>query len=229
MFHFDSRTVKKFTLSQNWNWLAPGLKSGRMARQRGIFDRTWLWVLLAIVLVGGGFMLFDHWRARHEASHDAVILAAGARYGVDPALVKAVVWRESWFDPQARGKAGEIGLMQVGELAAQEWAETERVPFFTHSQLFDPGRNTQAGAWYLAKLLRRYNTTDNPVPYALADYNAGRANVLKWLEGAAKTNSATFIEQIGFPSTQKYVRSVMERYDFYRATFPPKSPSQSAG
>ena len=37
-----------------------------------------------------------------------------------------------------------------------------------------PGSNTLAGAWYLAKLLRRYPHADDPLSYALADYNAGR-------------------------------------------------------
>ncbi len=57
--------------------------------------------------------------------------------------------------------------------------------------------------------------------YALADYNAGRANVLKWNIAAASTNSAAFIEQIGFPSTKFYVKSVMRRYEHYRLIFPP--------
>jgi soluble lytic murein transglycosylase len=192
-----------------------------MARQRDDFKRLGLWILLTVFIVGGTMVLFDLWRARRESSQDKVILAAAARYGVEPALVKAVVWRESWFDPQARGRAGEIGLMQIGELAAKEWAEAERIPFFTHSQLFDPAKNTMAGSWYLGKLLRRYTATDNPVPYALADYNAGRANVLKWLPGAATTNSAVFIEQIGFPSTKDYVQAVMAQREHYQPIFPP--------
>jgi soluble lytic murein transglycosylase len=57
------------------------------------------------------------------------------------------------------------------------------------------------------------------VPYALADYNAGRGNVLKWMKGAATTNSEAFIEQIGFPSTRHYVRTVVERRKKYVRQF----------
>ena len=46
----------------------------------------------------------------------------------------------------------------------------------------------------LSKLLRRYTKTDSPLPYALADYNAGRGNVLKWNGGEAATNSVLFID-----------------------------------
>ena len=156
------------------------------------------------------------WRHHREGSQDGVIRAAARRYGVEPALVKAVVWRESRFDPHVRGRANEIGLMQIQEPAAQEWADAEHIDTFAHEHCFDPRTNTLAGTWYLKKLLKRYSNTDNPVPYALADYNAGRANVLKWNHGEAATNSACFIEQIGFPGTRAYVIAVLEQSARYR-------------
>ncbi len=122
-------------------------------------------------------------------------------------------------DPLARGRAGEIGLMQLQEDAAHEWADAEHIEGFEHERCLDPGTNALAGAWYLKKLLKRYAQTDNPVPYALADYNAGRGNVLRWNSGAAATNSAAFMEQIGFPGTKEYVKSVMRRYASYRTGF----------
>jgi soluble lytic murein transglycosylase len=111
--------------------------------------------------------------------------------------------------------------MQLQEEAAREWASAERLQAFEHEHCFDPGTNTLAGAWYLRKLLRRYAQTDNPLAYALADYNAGRGNVLKWKQGVATTNSMAFIAQIGFPGTKEYVRSVMRRYAHYQPLFPP--------
>ena len=146
-----------------------------------------------------------------ERSQDVPIRAAARRYGVGVPLVKAIVWRESGFNARARGRAGEIGLMQLREEAAQEWADAEHVIGFQHEHCLDARTNTLAGAWYLRKLLRRYAHTDNPAAYALADYNAGRGNVLKWNSGAAATNSAAFIRQIGFPGTKDYVISVLRR------------------
>lgn len=173
-------------------------------------------VALLLVLAGAGYW----WRlGRIERSQDGPILAAARRYEVEPALVKAVVWRESRFNPHVRGRAKELGLMQIQEEAAREWADAERIGGFEHEQCLDAGTNTLAGTWYLKKLLKRYVQTDNPVPYALADYNAGRGNVLKWNRGAAATNSAVFIEQIGFPGTKAYVKSVMRRCDRYRPKF----------
>jgi soluble lytic murein transglycosylase len=129
------------------------------------------------------------------------------------------MWRESWFNPGVRGGHGELGLMQITEIAADEWAEAERVKNFQPEQLLDPATNAFAGAFYLAKLLKRYPQTDNPAAYALADYNAGRGRVLRWLGGAAATNGAAFLEQMDFPGTKKYVLAVMRRRIHYLPEF----------
>ena len=184
--------------------------------------RRWPWLLLLIAL-GGIILWFERSRTYREDSQDDHIRAAARKYGVDPALVKAVVWRESRFNPKIRGDAGEIGLMQVGKLAAEEWADAEKRSFFRHQELFDAAKNTQAGTWYLGKMLRRYAHTDEPAVFALADYNAGRSNVLRWNKGAASTNSALFLKQMDFPGTREYIRSILKRKERYRGQFAAKT------
>ena len=167
---------------------------------------------LVVALVALGLVAQRH---RREHKQDEVIRAAAVRYDMPEALIRAVVWRESRFDPDAHGSVGEVGLMQISKLAAQEWAEAEQIDPFEHHQLFDPAQNTLAGTWYLKKLIRRYAHTDHPLTYALADYNAGRSNVLRWLKGSASTHSADFLQQIDFPSTKRYILSVLRRYKHY--------------
>jgi soluble lytic murein transglycosylase len=176
------------------------------------------------ILVIAGVLLLaflaDRWRrTRLESSQDKNVLTASRRYNVDPALVKAVIWRESKFQPHARGTKGEMGLMQIMENTGREWAGAQGIPLFAHAMLQDPATNIDCGTWYLSRLLPRYARTDNPVPYGLADYNAGRGNVLKWMKAEAATNSAAFTEQIGFPSTRAYVQAVMQRRDKYAGNF----------
>ena len=175
--------------------------------------RKWLFV---IIVIGGLLTIYERYRTWREDSHDPEILAAATRYGIHPALVKAVVWRESKFDPEARGRKGELGLMQIMPDTAKDWAAAEKAPMFVFTDMLIPAKNTRCGAWYLRKLLLRYTATDNPLPYALADYNAGRGNVLRWMQGPGTTNSAVFVEQIGFPSTKQYVITAMERFEHYR-------------
>ncbi len=174
---------------------------------------SWL-ILLSLILGGGvGWWRYYEWR---EHRFDSLILGAARRYGVEPALVKAVVWRESGFDPLARGSKHEIGLMQLRAAAAREWAQAERIKSFSSGQLLDPATNTLAGAWYLGKLLKRYQQTDDPLAYALADYNAGRGNVLRWNKGEAETNAIVFLARVDFPGTRKYVNEVARRCRKYQ-------------
>jgi soluble lytic murein transglycosylase len=184
---------------------------------RHILKIVLLTLLLAVpvvgLLLGLSYWQRELWR---ERLFDPEITKAAARYKVDPLLVKAVIWQESHFDRNARGKAGEIGLMQLMELTGQEWAEAERIQNFTSTQLWIPSDNIHAGAWYLAKCLRRYTNTDNALPYALADYNAGRSRVLRWNKGAASTNSTVFLAQMEYPGTRKYALNIMDRYSYYQ-------------
>lgn len=173
-----------------------------------------IWLLIALCILGLG--VYVSFVARQGKGFSPQINSAAQRYNVDPLLIRAVIWQETRFHPNRRGKAGEVGLMQIREPAALEWAGAERVQNFTHEQCFDPGTNTLAGTFYLSRLLKRYAQTDDPVPYALADYNAGRGNVLKWNGGEASTNSAVFVGRIGFPGTKAYVNSIRRRYAFYR-------------
>jgi soluble lytic murein transglycosylase len=164
--------------------------------------------LVAIVALKGWL----YWR---EHRFDAVIDQAAKRYQLDRSLIRAVVWRESDFHPGARGRAGELGLMQIREPAAMEWASAEHIDHFDHASCLDPLTNVLAGTWYLKRVLRHYGQADDPLPFGLAEYNAGRGNVLKWLAGGNATNSAIFIERIGFPSTKIYVQKIMDRYKEY--------------
>jgi soluble lytic murein transglycosylase len=188
-----------------------GIKSG--------VKRRW-YAVVAVVLVVDmiGLAFYVKWQRNHRYDHH--IRAAAQRYGVDAALVKAMVWRESRFDETARGGAGEIGLMQIRDLAAREWAADEKIPNFDHEHIIDPGSNTLAGTWYLAKMLRRYRNTDDPIPFALADYNAGRTKVREWLNGAAQTNSAAFLEAMTYPGTKDYIRTIMADRQRFRRDFP---------
>lgn len=181
--------------------------------------RHWIASSTCLLLLALGAGLWWWQRCQLEHRYDPIILQAARRYQVDPALIKAVAWKESRFDSAAQGKAGELGLMQIREPAAQEWARSENLLRFSHPQIIDPATNTLAGAWYLKKLLARYLHTDNPLVYALADYNAGRRNVLRWNRGAASTNSSRFYSQITFPGTRTYIRDVLRRYRRYRHDF----------
>jgi soluble lytic murein transglycosylase len=150
--------------------------------------------------------------------HDALIKTVAAEHKLDPMLVKAVIWRESRFDAQKFGTAGERGLMQVSEKAAEEWAQQAKVQNFRVEELFDAKTNVQAGSWYLHRAIEHWQNQPDPLPFALAEYNAGASRALRWAGGddTKAIAAKTFLENIDFPGTRKYVDSIMARYEFYK-------------
>lgn len=173
-------------------------------------------VLIVLMLAVISAVMLDCVR-RREAVYDGVIRAASARHGLDLLLVKAVVRRESNFRADARGSKGERGLMQVMPVVGKEYAAWRRWSALPKKGLLDPELNTEVGCWYLAKAMRRYRAFRDPVPFALAHYNAGGRNVDRWL-AATRTpgNARQFIRAISYPSTRRYVRQVTRRYRLSR-------------
>jgi soluble lytic murein transglycosylase len=150
--------------------------------------------------------------------YDGLIRLVALEHRLDPMLVKAVVWRESRFDPNKNGSAGERGLMQVSERAAREWARENKIDNFHIEKLFDPKTNLEAGTWYLRRAFEHWETQSDPLPFALAEYNAGASRAQRWSGGDSVTAIAprTFLKRIDFPGTRKYVDSIIARYAFYQ-------------
>jgi peptidoglycan lytic transglycosylase len=150
--------------------------------------------------------------------YDRLITAVAAEHHLDPMLVKAVVWRESRFDPQKYGTAGERGLMQVTENAANEWARETKVANFRVEELFDPKTNLEAGSWYLHRAMQHWEQQPDSIPFALAEYNAGASRVQRWAnrDAAGTISPKDFLANIDFRGTRNYVDSVIDRYQFYK-------------
>lgn len=181
----------------------------------------WFPLLVLLVLVGmmGYFVIPFRPEVIDTHRFDSIFAEAGDLYEVDPALVKAVAWQESRLNPDAKGGVGELGLMQLTDMASFEWADTEGIKTFSPGHLVHPRTNAMAGSFYLAKMLKRYQDKDRPIIYALADYNAGRKAVMGWMEEAGATNSFVFLEQMDYPGTKAYIRSVLDYHHDFLSDF----------
>jgi peptidoglycan lytic transglycosylase len=150
--------------------------------------------------------------------YDGLIRSVALEHHLDPMLVKAVVWRESRFDPKKRGSHGERGLMQVTERAANEWARENKVAVFRLDQLFEPKINLEAGTWYLHRAVEHWDHQADPIAFALAEYNAGASRAQRWSggNGVSEVSERQFLQNIDFPATRKYIESIVDRYRFYQ-------------
>ena len=164
------------------------------------------------------YSIFEWMSPARFQQYDRLITTVARAHDLDPMLVKAVVWRESRFDPQKFGTAGERGLMQVSQRAADEWAKESKVENFRVEELFDPKTNLEAGSWYLQRALKHWDHQNDPIPFALAEYNAGASRAQRWAGGssAVAMRGDDFLRNIDFPGTRKYVDSIIDRYHFYK-------------
>lgn len=179
-------------------------------------------LLALVLLVLGGQVAYLYWE-EHERPRESVfdpLIASIAQYNsVDPFLVRALIWRESRFDPLTHGGADEHGLMQVRPDVGQMWAKANKIQDYKDDDLYDPETNIRVGTWYLDRSIKRWSKTDDPVTFALAEYNAGRSNALKWVDPVAPLSHTAFLDRITFPSTRKYVEVILAKRDQYRALF----------
>jgi len=186
-----------------------------------VLRRYALPLLAFLFAVLAGWVGYLYWldHQPRESVYDPQIAAISRAEGVDPFLVRALIWRESRFDPLTHGQADEHGLMQVTPDVGQMWAKASKIENYKDDDLYDPETNIRAGAWYLNRALKRWSATDDPVTFALAEYNAGRSNALKWVDPLAPLNHTAFLDRITFPSTRKYVEVIMAKRDQYRTVF----------
>lgn len=129
-----------------------------------------------------------------KAHFDSLINDVAQAYGVDSALLHAVVTVESRYNPSARGPNGAAGLMQLMPGTARRYGVTN---------VFDPEQNLRGGARYLRDLLEKFGSD---VSLAVAAYQAGELNVLRYKNSVPP-----------FRTTMDYVSKVLGYYNRFRA------------
>lgn len=122
---------------------------------------------------------------------DAEIRAASEIFGVEAALIRAIMHAESWFEPEAVSHAGAQGLMQLMPATASRFGVVNA---------FDPIDNISGGVAYLAWLISEF---EQDLKLAIAAYNAGE-NAVRRHRGVPP-----------FPETQEYLRRVQILYRRY--------------
>ena len=147
--------------------------------------------------------------------YQGVIRQQAAEKRLDPALIAAVIYAETKFDPRT-SSAGALGLMQILPETAQFLARRTGAKTFTTADLATPEVNIAYGSYYLRFLLDQYRGS---TLLALAAYNGGEANVDDWLAAARARGQPFTAADIRFPETRAYVSRVLSAQRDYRHTY----------
>ncbi|MGO1891787.1 MAG: lytic transglycosylase domain-containing protein [Luteimonas sp.] len=127
---------------------------------------------------------FANVRLNTDAFRDEVA-AAALEFGVEEAIVRAVMHAESAFNPKALSHAGAQGLMQLMPATAERFGVTDA---------FDPQQNIRGGVRYLAWLLKRF---DGDLTLATAGYNAGEGAVDRHGGVPPYSETRTYVQRVG--------------------------------
>lgn len=130
--------------------------------------------------------------ARDPAQFEPIILSCSREFGVDSALVKAVIHAESGYNPTAVSPKGAQGLMQLMPGTAKGLKVVDSL---------NPSDNIRGGVRYLRFLLDTFKGDES---LALAAYNSGLSKVAKY--GGIPP----------YPETREYVAKVLSYRNNYR-------------
>lgn len=155
-------------------------------------------------------------RLLYPVRYGSLLETWARRYGVDPLLLAALVRQESLFSPTAASSADARGLTQVIPSTAQAIASALGVSDFRLEDLYRPKLSLQFGAYYLAEMLR---LAGGDTWMALASYNGGYGNAVRWAGGDRPIDPDLFLENVTFDETRTYLQSVARNYRFYRALY----------
>lgn len=129
-----------------------------------------------------------------KTRYDRMVDEVSRTYGLDRALLHAVITVESSYNPKAVSNKGATGLMQLMPATARRYGVVDA---------FDPAQNLGGGARYLRDLLEMF---DSDVSLALAAFNAGENAVKKYGNRIPP-----------YRETLRYVPRVLDYYQRYQA------------
>ena len=156
-------------------------------------------------------------RTEYPLRYPDIVRGHARTYGIDPALLAAVIYAESKFQPHARSASGAIGLMQLLPSTAEGIATRTGGSKFVPSDLDNPEINVRYGAWYLRHLRQHYAGLPDAMTLALAAYNAGMANVDEWARHTRPGQSLQI--PAAFAETRAYVQKIEDAKGVYRRLY----------
>jgi soluble lytic murein transglycosylase len=164
----------------------------------------------------------------HEAPLQVQRLAYPLRYtdlmsseakdrALDPLLMAALIRQESLFEPVAESYAGARGLGQVMPATGTGIAKSLGMDDFDLADLYRPSISIRFGVFYLGVQMARF---DDQFLVALAAYNGGPGNTLRWLEAGGE-DLDVFVEVITSAQSRLYLQRVYEGYKIYERLYRP--------
>jgi soluble lytic murein transglycosylase-like protein len=201
----DARVEIQRNASRNNAHFANALL-GELYNSSGLYELAYRYLKLAfprLATAQQGEVPTYFLKMYYPAKYVEAIRKYSKKNGIDPYVVMALIHQESAFNPKARSVVGAMGLMQLMPATGRELGNRIHGSFST-ARLEDPEFNIELGTFYLRHLIDLFGGN---VQLAVASYNAGQGNVMKWRR-ANRRSMDEFLESIPFAETRNYVKRV---------------------
>ncbi len=177
-------------------------------------------VCLLAVLAVAGLLVYQAYlhllKKAYPLAYEEYVTVYSEEYGVEPALIYAVMKAESGFDPEVVSYAGAVGLMQLMP-ETFDWLQTHIGPEgrLDHDMLRDPQTNIRYGTYFLSMLEGMYEAEEA----VLSGYNAGIGTIDKWLSDPEISSDGVHLDRIPYDQTRAYVAKVQEYKAMYQKLY----------
>ncbi|MBR7181460.1 MAG: lytic transglycosylase domain-containing protein [Clostridia bacterium] len=169
---------------------------------------------LFLVLLALACLLDAPLRQRREARYLDEITLSAKEFDIPVPIVLAVIRTESDFRPNARSRAGALGLMQLMPETFAFLRDECLGEVLEDNAVLSPAVNIRYGTYYLSYLYQKFGDWR----LTLAAYNAGERRVSEWLDDPALSPDGR-LEHIPFPETAAYVEKVLLAYQKYNQKY----------
>ena len=162
-------------------------------------------------------------KERHLSRYDYLVRKYAGKIGMDWRLLSAIIFHESKYNERAVSPVGAKGLMQVMDIAAEQYGMPD-------ADLFDPETNIRLGTVLLEDLVEQFRNEgvadEDVIRFAIASYNVGGGALARRRAEAdslgLNRNSWADVARIfdrDDSTTPAYISAVEETYARYRLRF----------
>ena len=156
-------------------------------------------------------MDFETFNNLYPLHYKDIVLKYSKEYGVDPAIVFAIMREESHYDKNIRSPVNAVGLMQIMPSTA-DWLSPHVGIKRSEIDLTNPDQNIKFGVYYIKFIMNRVYDTE----LIMAGYNAGHGRAIRWENEYKRLSKYEKYEYIPFEETRHYIRKVSQSYMAYK-------------
>lgn len=174
--------------------------------------KIWTSILITLFFLCEGICIGLTLKAfLYPVKYEAYISKYATECDIATITIASIINVESGYNPNAKSKAGAIGLMQIMPDTAKYICEIKGIDF-VFDDLKIPEKNIEIGCYYFKYLLNKFKNQDT----AICAYNAGETIVKNWLKNTNYSDDFITLKNIPYKETKNYLNKINKNIKIYK-------------